>query len=303
MEGVPGRRLPAGWAARLRPVFEELRVRTELDAVLSLQNPSFGANFIAPPPTGLAQSWADDLAAIRRTAPATARADIARCLTARPTVRPARPAVRAVLAAPDAVDRIATALDQAWHALLAPDWPQLRAICERDVVHRAGLLGRHGWAAALEGLHPRLSWRDGGIEVAGRTTEPAVPLAGEGLLLVPSVFVHPEIAAYVDDPWPKAIVYPARGIAALWEERPQAAPEALAALLGSSRARLLAALDQPAGTTQLARSLAMTTGAVGDHLAVLRRAGLLHRARSGRTVLYCRTPLAEALLGGAAAAD
>ncbi|MBB4926434.1 DUF5937 family protein [Kitasatospora kifunensis] len=298
LEGLPGRRLPTSWAARLRPAFERLRARTELDAVLTLQNPSFGANFIALPPTGLAQSWADDLASIRRTPPATARADIARCLAARPTTDPA---VRATLAAEDVVDRIATALDQAWHALLAPDWPQLRAICERDVVHRAGLLGRHGWAAALDGLHPRLSWHEGGIELAGRTTDLVVPLAGEGLLLVPSVFVYPETAAHTDDPWPKAIVYPARGIAALWEEPPEAAPEALAELLGRSRARLLAALDQPAGTTQLARSLAMTTGAVGDHLAVLRRAGLLHRARDGRTVLYYRTPLAEALLGGTTA--
>lgn len=34
--------------------------------------------------------------------------------------------------------RIGDALDIAWRELVAPDWPQLRAICERDVVHRAG---------------------------------------------------------------------------------------------------------------------------------------------------------------------
>ncbi|MFF7634820.1 hypothetical protein ACFZB9_16920 [Kitasatospora sp. NPDC008050] len=89
---VPGRRPPTGWVARLRPAFERLRARTELDAVLTLQTPSFGANFIALPPTGLAQSWADDLTAIRRAPPAAARADIARCLAAQPA---AAPAVRA----------------------------------------------------------------------------------------------------------------------------------------------------------------------------------------------------------------
>ncbi|MCX4745562.1 winged helix-turn-helix domain-containing protein [Kitasatospora sp. NBC_01287] len=300
LAGGKGQELPAAWAAGLRPAFERLRASTELDAVLALQNASFGADFIAPPPAGLAQGWTDDLAAIRRTPLATARTDIARCLAAHPQ---AGPEARAVLAAEDVVDRVATALDQAWHALLAPDWPQLRAICERDVVHRAGLLGRHGWAAALEGLHPWLRWRDGGIELSGRSADTVVRLGGAGLLLVPSVFNHPQIASFTDDPWPKAIVYPARGIAAFWESGRDPAPEALAALIGATRARLLAALDQPAGTSQLARSLGLATGAVGDHLAVLRRAGLLHRARDGRTVLYRRTPLAEALLGGAQAGE
>jgi len=59
------------------------------------------------------------------------------------------------------------------------------------------------------------------------------------------------------------------------------------------------ALDAPASTTHLARSLGMTTGAVGDHLAVLRRAGLLRRARDGRSVLYERTPLGDAMAGAA----
>ncbi|GAA1226604.1 DUF5937 family protein [Kitasatospora nipponensis] len=296
LEGTTDRPLPAGWATRLQPVFRRLCRESDLTAVLALQNARFGANFIALPPTGPDQSWADDLAAIRRTPLATARADIARCLPARPRTGPR---ARAVLAGEDVVERVAEALDLAWHELLAADWPRLRAVCERDLVHRAGQLGRHGWAAALDGLHPRVRWRAGGIELGGNSADAVVPLAGEGLLLVPSVFVYPETAAHMDDPWPKAIVYPARGIAALWERGEVLSSDALADLLGRSRARLLAALDRPAGTTQLARSLGLATGAVGDHLAVLRRAGLLHRARDGRTVLYRRTPLGEALLTGA----
>jgi DNA-binding transcriptional ArsR family regulator len=109
----------------------------------------------------------------------------------------------------------------------------------------------------------------------------------------------PDIAAHLEDPWPRTLVYPARGTAALWGEQatvPQ--PDALTALVGRARARLLLALDAPASTSHLARSLAMAPGAVGDHLAILRGAGLLVRARSGRSVLYRRTPLGEALVAG-----
>ncbi|MFJ4535385.1 winged helix-turn-helix domain-containing protein [Streptomyces tibetensis] len=95
------------------------------------------------------------------------------------------------------------------------------------------------------------------------------------------------------------MVFPARGTAALWGEQATAPrPEALSALVGRARARLLLALDAPASTSHLARSLAMTPGAVGDHLAILRDAGMLVRARSGRSVLYRRTPLGEALVVG-----
>ena len=125
-----------------------------------------------------------------------------------------------------------------------------------------------------------------------------IGLDGAGLLLVPSVFVWPELAVHAEEPWPKAIVYPARGVGTLLEHGPPEAPAHLSALLGRSRALLLVTLADPASTSQLARAFGMATGAVGDHLAVLHRAGLVERARSGRSVLYRRTPLGEALVAG-----
>jgi DNA-binding transcriptional ArsR family regulator len=290
------RPLPRAWAGRLLPTFERLRRESELNAALALQTPRSGADFIAPPPRGLSQTWADDLALIRATPLEAARHEIAAAVT-RPSARD--PRVRAVLESTDVVPRIAEAMDQAWHELLAADWPQLRAICERDVVHRVGVIGEHGWAATIESLHPGIAWRAGGIELGFFPDGGTVRLAGEGLLLIPSVFVGPSVAAHLEDPWPKTLIYPARGTAALWGEQEAAPdPDALTALVGRARARLLAALDTPASTSQLARSLAMAPGAVGDHLAILRDAGLLVRARSGRSVLYRRTPLGEALIGG-----
>ncbi|WP_086822283.1 helix-turn-helix transcriptional regulator [Streptomyces sp. NRRL B-24572] len=289
-----GRPLPRAWAARLLPAFERLRRETELNAVLALQTPQGGPDFVAPPPRGLNQTWADDLATIRATPLEAARREFAATAVG-PSARD--PRVRAVLDSPDAVSRIAEAMDRAWHELLATDWPQLRAICERDVVHRVGVIGEHGWAATIESLHPGISWHAGGIEI-GFFRGGTVRLAGDGLLLIPSVVVG-HIAAHHEDPWPKTLVYPARGTAALWgEQETVPRPDALTALVGRARARLLFALDAPASTSHLARSLAMAPGAVGDHLAILRGAGLLVRARSGRSVLYRRTPLGEALVAG-----
>lgn len=295
LSGLDHRGLPPDWSARLRPVFRGLRAETALDAVLALQTRYYGAAFIAPPPAGLAQTIEDDLAAVRATPLRLARAEIDKCLNLAPV-----PDERTLVLLADrrVVELLADTLETAWHALLAADWLQLRAICERDVVHRAGLLSREGWAAAIDGLDRRLRWRDGGIEIGWSHRDETVELRGTGLLLVPSVFVWPHVAAQFEPPWPHTLIYPARGIAGIWEPAANIAPGALAALVGRSRATLLVALAEPASTTHLARSLGLARGAVGDHLTVLREAGLVHRARSGRSVLYQRTPLGDAL-GGA----
>jgi len=288
--------LPPDWAARVRPKYRRLCQETALSAVVALQSARYGPAFIAQPPANMAQTIEDDLAAIRATPLRQARYEIKKCLDLQPTTDER---ALAILRDSSVAALLADAMEIAWHELVAPDWPALRAVCERDVVHRADLLSRAGWGVAFEHLHKRLSWRDGVVELRNSSSSETVDLGGEGLLLVPSVFVWPEVAAYTEPPWPRALLYPARGVGALWEPGSAAPPEALADLLGRSRARLLTALAEPASTTQLAKSIGLAPGAVGDHLAVLRNAGLVSRARAGRSVLYRRTALGDALTGGA----
>jgi DNA-binding transcriptional ArsR family regulator len=163
-------------------------------------------------------------------------------------------------------------------------------------VYRAGQLASKGWAAALTDLHADLSWHQGQIELSRWAADENADLGGRGLLFIPSVFAWPRLALRLDPPWPPALVYPARGVSALWEQPGRAGPgNALHRLLGVSRAAILLALEDPASTTQLAATLGQSLGGIGDHLAVLREAGLVARARSGRSVLYRRTPVGDAL--------
>ncbi|WP_375485681.1 DUF5937 family protein [uncultured Jatrophihabitans sp.] len=292
-----GARTPIGgmvrasrWAARYAPLRGSLDDRT----LRSFRRTAWGADFISPPPSGMARTPADDIALIRSTPLRLAREQIRRALEG---TGPVDDDVAALLARRDVVSRLADMLEAMWQVLVAPDWPQLLAIAKRDVLHRAERLAREGWAGAVAELHPKLRWQDGAVLVGARPDE-TVQLRGRGITFVPTVFLHPRLATLFEDPWPPTIVYPARGSAALWEPT-VTVPGALGRLLGTSRADLLVRLETAASTTQLARVTGLAVGAVGDHLRVLREAGFVTGTRTGRSVVYRRTPIGDAVAAGA----
>jgi DNA-binding transcriptional ArsR family regulator len=159
-------------------------------------------------------------------------------------------------------------------------------------LHRAGLLATYGWAGALDSLAVDLRWRpDGKIEIR-ELTGPSHRIQGAHLTLVPNGFGGEWLA--LDPPHAYAFIYPAQGTAALWETTPPE-PDGVDRLIGRPRTLLLRALHTPASTSQLSRQLAMSLAGTSTHLAILRQAGLVTRARAGRTVLYRRTPFGDAL--------
>jgi len=173
-------------------------------------------------------------------------------------------------------------------------------VLDEDVAYRAGDLTRGGVAAMLAGMHPELSIHGDMLRIAKKRygLHQEEHLAGDGLLLVPSVFVWPNVVFAVDSARPSSLTYPARGIGNLWggHGRGAADEEPLSALLGRSRAEILSALELPSCTTELAARLSQSPSAVSQHLSVLRRSGLVTSWRAGRRVLYLRTDLANSIM-------
>jgi DNA-binding transcriptional ArsR family regulator len=289
----PGEPVLRPWLAQARDRYRALARETDIDVILALNPPGWGADFLSPVPVGLSTTINDLLDQVRSTPADQAHREAAAALRRQP---PVDARIARILASDQVASYAADVLAAAWQALLEPEWPTLRAILERDVVYRAGQLASRGWAAALTDLHANLSWQQGHIELSRWPGDEDIDLAGRGLLFIPSVFVWPRLALTLDPPWPPALIYPARGVAALWERPGRASSGALGRLLGASRAAILLTLEEPASTTQLAAALGQSLGGIGDHLGVLREAGLITRARSGRSVLYRRTPVGDALV-------
>ena len=70
----------------------------------------------------------------------------------------------------------------------------------------------------------------------------------------------------------------------------------LSALIGHARTAILRSAGLPRTTTDLARDLGLSGATVSVHLSILKRCGMLTSWRSGRRVLYQRTPLASSIL-------
>jgi DNA-binding transcriptional ArsR family regulator len=118
-------------------------------------------------------------------------------------------------------------------------------------------------------------------------------VSGSELVLIPSAFAWPSAGVSFDPP---AVIYPARGIAGIWQPGPRSSRN-LGRLIGRTRAALLTALAEPASTTGLAARAGIPVSSVSEHLAILRATGLVSTTRTGRFLIHQRTALGVALAG------
>ncbi len=262
------------------------------------RSPGYVPDFLNPAPAGPGPALAVELAAIRETPPDRVRQDLDR-LADHQGAR--GPRLRALHADPPAqLVRIAEEIEQYWELALAPYWARIRALLDADVLHRARQVAEHGAGRLFNELHTSVSWDDNALRLVRRHRTLSRQTSGAGLLLIPSAFSGPELLTRVRPPEPPQLAYPARGTGTLWEPRPVTGTAALAAVLGRSRTLLLTELETPASTTELAHRTGLSTAGVSQYLTALRDAGLVSAHRAGRSVLYARTAVAEAVLGAAA---
>lgn len=188
-----------------------------------------------------------------------------------------------------------------WEIALEPYWPVIRAAIDTELMLRAQILAAKGAEAMLAGLHRRIVYADGRIEIAG-ATDGQVALDGGWLVVVPMMFARG--APIISAGSATGFSYPARGAAALSHGSSDevGVGDRLGILLGLRRAELLRALREPVTTTALAAALGLAVSTVSEHLSVLLAADVVARRRSGGKVLYLVTAAGQAVvdqLGGA----
>jgi DNA-binding transcriptional ArsR family regulator len=277
------------WVRSVRGALGGLDLRPAL-ALLARRD--YTPDFVTPPPESPLASIEEDLERIRATPAAQVRREVSVVVE-----RSRAPELQAFLQQPRReARRLADALGQYWERALAPSWPRVRALLEADLGRRARRLSETGAGAALGDLHPAVRWSGDRLRVNVALDRICV-LDGRGIQLVPSAFQWDGPVAVIGAPWQPTVIYPARGVALLWEAEPPQ-QDAVATVLGRTRARILVAVAAPATTTQLARRLGISAAGASQHLTALAAAGLVTRRREGREVLYLRSGLADALMSG-----
>lgn len=199
--------------------------------------------------------------------------------------------------------RVTKEIESYWHLALAPYWDRIRSVLDADVSFRACQIAEHGAGHLFNDLHPTISWNEDALRMVRRHHALSRKSAGPGLLLIPSAFKGSGLSTLVAPPGPPQIAYRARGVGTLWVRRTATGASAISAVLGRTRGRLLTELETPATTTELAHRTGISMAGVSQNLMALRKAGLVTAHRIGRSVLYARTSISEALLTGGGGAS
>jgi DNA-binding transcriptional ArsR family regulator len=184
-------------------------------------------------------------------------------------------------------EELASSLRDYHDQVLARLWPEIEQALETDLRFRSWQLATTGVAATIDALHPGIRWRDGVIEVDG-PVDAEVDLAGRGLQLMPSLWTRPGVTLRWAQP---ALVYPLGRLAWTTPTATRNHRDPLAALLGTTRARVLRALADEHTTSGLARALRISPASASTHAAVLRDAGLVTSRRQGQSVRHTLTDL------------
>jgi DNA-binding transcriptional ArsR family regulator len=204
-----------------------------------------------------------------------------------------REALTMLLERPQAfIAEFATFIECYFEHVFAKEWERIEPLLADSVADAGERIARDGFYQALAQLSPRLRGdaRRRRLVIEKWFEHDYALRAGDELTLVPSVYVWPNLAVFLEDgPWPKSIVYPASFLA---QRRPARMPpdqlvRLLRALGDGTRLRTLRLIAQrPRSTQELAPLIGISEATLSRHLRILTEAGVLARSRKGRFVLY-----------------
>jgi DNA-binding transcriptional ArsR family regulator len=188
-----------------------------------------------------------------------------------------------------------------WQRALADDWSRVVATLENDLLYRGRTLAIEGVPAVIRDLNPSLTFKERTIAI-DRPKAPQVAclfhddhhLIDATIALVPTIFggIHWQVEA----PSQPMIIYPARGAGNVMLATTPPQNEALELVMGAARAQIMLVLVTPASTTELARRLSVTAGAISQHIGLLKQAGLVDSYRSRQHVYHRLTARGEHLM-------
>ncbi|MFC5265236.1 hypothetical protein ACFPJ1_24250 [Kribbella qitaiheensis] len=221
------------------------------------------ADFLTPAPQSAVPDLATDRSAIRRVSAERVRADLEVLAYARThpigsleeasvprRLRSARTedlpteAVADLYADPAAgISPLADQVEAYWELAMPPHWGRIRASSKGMCSTAGGDWGR-ACRFVRGSRRVRQLARRGSAHIKQSRFKGVRNLSGEGLLMTPSAFVWPMVYSSTIPPMASAGV---------------------SAVQGRSRAELLAQLDTPRSTTDLARRTGLTAGGVSQH--------------------------------------
>jgi DNA-binding transcriptional ArsR family regulator len=208
---------------------------------------------------------------------------------------------------PEVLRHLTDSMRQYQSVALGPYWDRVEAAIEADRIRRARALLDGGAEGLLASLRPAVRWSAGVLEVLDYPDSRELYLGDRGLLLIPSFFCSRTPVALFDPELPPVLVYPVDRLGGLTPAPGEGGGpvpatgrgggrEALAALLGRTRANVLEVVDEGCSTGEVARRLHISPAAASQHATVLRNTGLLVSQRDRNTVRHTLTPLGRAML-------
>src|SRR5262249_3857349 len=158
----------ARWLGGQRETLQRVAREHDLRPLFALvPSCSYMPDFLMPLPQTPVGELQAELAEVRATPAARARAEIEHCLSRRgPVERDVEPQLRSR----DVVERLAGQVEALWEAFLAPWWPRIRDVLDRDIQRRSHALASGGLAGVFEGLEPLITLEGRRLLVRHRVT-------------------------------------------------------------------------------------------------------------------------------------